>query len=182
MSYPFFKDICILALPGGSGEPTLRGILHMEACWQIWRACSWIWQDDLCKEARWWWHHSWTLPESCFLTMAEPAALRRGLQLPVSRQTLWGGVCDALKKGWLRLCYAGKSLTAGLTAAVGFNSWQVAGFTSQARSLMRHKCPSSCRLQRSKENTTYPFPRSSISSSSSSSSFGLFPPRSLSLR
>lgn len=58
---------------------------------QSWRACSWIWQDDLCKGAGWLWHHARALPEGCFLTMAEPAA-PGGLQLPVSRRTLWGGL------------------------------------------------------------------------------------------
>ena len=56
-----------------------------------WQARGWIWQDDLCEGAWWLWHHSRTLPEGCFLTMAEPAA-PGGLQLPVSGQTLWGGL------------------------------------------------------------------------------------------
>lgn len=38
----FSKDICILALPAGYGEPASLRVLHMETCWWSQWAYSWM--------------------------------------------------------------------------------------------------------------------------------------------
>lgn len=136
--YQFFQNNSIQALPGGSGEPMLQEVLHKEGCWQSLWACSWIWQDDLCKGATRSWHHPPPLPRGLLTDYGKASCTKEATADSVKADSV---------RGWSRLCCDAKPQTPGRLQLWGRNSLQVAGITSpeMLRSLMRHKCPTSSR-------------------------------------